>query len=85
MSGRKARVALLIIAGLAIVVAFYAGRGKSALADFQVFYTAGERFLAGESLYQAADGHYQFKYLPASAPFLSPWRSCRWAPPNSYG
>lgn len=43
--------------------------------DFEVFYRAGERYLAGEPLYRLTDGHYQFKYLPASAAFFSVFAS----------
>jgi alpha-1,2-mannosyltransferase len=37
------------------------------MTDFTVNYRAGQRLEAGETLYQTADGHYMFKYLPASA------------------
>ena len=41
------------------------------MADFEVYWTAANRALDAQPLYQPADGHYQFKYLPAFA-FLSP-------------
>jgi hypothetical protein len=37
------------------------------MADFDVYRTAAGRALGGEPLYRSEDGHYQFKYLPASA------------------
>lgn len=40
--------------------------------DFEVYWTAGQRAAAGESLYRTGDGHYQFKYLPAFAIAMSP-------------
>jgi hypothetical protein len=43
------------------------------MVDFEVYRTAAERALGGEPLYRAADGHYQFKYLPASALAFAPF------------
>lgn len=40
--------------------------------DFQVYRTAGSRVVAGEPLYRASDGHWQFKYLPAFAFVVAP-------------
>src|SRR5262245_28533984 len=40
--------------------------------DVMVYRTAGARALAGETLYRADDGHYQFKYLPAFALAVAP-------------
>jgi hypothetical protein len=37
------------------------------MTDFAVNYQAGLRLAAGETLYQTADGHYMFKYLPSAA------------------
>ena len=37
------------------------------MSDFAVNYQAGLRLAAGETLYQTADGHYMFKYLPSAA------------------
>jgi hypothetical protein len=56
---------ILIIAALA--AAAYVVRVRQAMVDFQVNYLAGQRLAAGETLYQTADGHYMFKYLPSSA------------------
>lgn len=37
------------------------------MTDFGVNYKAGARLLAGETLYQRADGHFMFKYFPIAA------------------
>lgn len=42
------------------------------MADFHVYRVAGARALNAEPLYQAGDGHYQFKYLPAFALAMMP-------------
>jgi len=42
-------------------------RIRKGMVDFGVNYQAGQRLGAGETIYQTADGHYMFKYLPASA------------------
>src|SRR5262245_46359528 len=43
------------------------------MVDFDVYRTAGARALAAEPLYRGADGHYQFKYLPAFALVMAPF------------
>ncbi len=40
--------------------------------DFEVYWQAGTRAIAAESLYRPEDGHYQFKCLPAFALAVSP-------------
>jgi hypothetical protein len=65
---RVALVALCIVAAAAI----YAWKVSPKMADFEVYWRAGVRAAAGESLYRAADGHYQFKYLPAFAVLVAP-------------
>jgi hypothetical protein len=57
-------VALVI---LSIILISYLVRIRSGMTDFAVNYRAGQRLEAGETLYQTADGHYMFKYLPVSA------------------
>jgi alpha-1,2-mannosyltransferase len=37
------------------------------MSDFAVNYKAGQRIVVGETLYQSADGHWMFKYLPSAA------------------
>ncbi len=63
-SGRRAVVAAFVAL---IVVAGYTVRIRGKMTDFAVNYLAGQRLEAGETLYQTADGHYMFKYLPVSA------------------
>jgi hypothetical protein len=57
--------------------AMYLGRVADEMPDFRVYRTAGERVLHAEPLYQAADGHYQFKYLPAFAIGMTPFAIMR--------
>jgi hypothetical protein len=64
MSLRRA----LIVGIIALaIVAGYVLRIRDAMVDFGVNYRAGQRLEAGETLYRTTDGHYMFKYLPASA------------------
>jgi hypothetical protein len=60
-----------IIVLLAAVVYFV--RVQKEMVDFKVYRTAAARAIAGEPLYRAADGHYQFKYLPAFAFAMTPF------------
>ncbi len=41
--------------------------------DFEVYYRAAVRFVAGEPLYQLADGKMCWKYSPAAAALLTPF------------
>jgi len=61
----------LAFATLALVM--YAARVQHEMADFSVYRTAAIRVLDAELLYRAADGHYQFKYLPAFALAMAPF------------
>lgn len=61
----RLRLPLILIA--AAVVFYVVARSRHDVVDFNVYRTAGLRAAAGEPLYQPADGHYQFKYLPAFA------------------
>jgi len=58
-------IALLVVALAAAYV--FGIRWNHGMADFAVNYRAGQRIVRGEMLYQAADGHYMFKYFPSSA------------------
>lgn len=51
----------------AILLAAYPLSIKKDMSDFGVCYKAGQRILAGETLYRASDGHLQYKYAPAAA------------------
>jgi len=63
--------ALVVVISLSIGFAF-AFKVARKMPDFEVYWRAGQRAAAGEPLYRADDGHYQFKYLPAFALVVSP-------------
>ncbi len=65
-----AAAGLLLLAVAAILV--FQRRSGREVYDFEVYRTAGVRVLAGEGLYRATDGHWQFKYLPAFALLVAP-------------
>ena len=71
MSHRANR--LLLGLGIAVVVAAYVFRVGGHMIDFEVGYVAGNRLLAGESLYRASDGHFAYKYLPGAALLQMPF------------
>jgi Glycosyltransferase family 87 len=66
---------VLIVAGLYSLLRLR----RSELVDFAAPRTAAVRFLGHETLYRPDDGHYQYKYLPASALVMVPftWMSRR--------
>ncbi|HKW02526.1 MAG TPA: glycosyltransferase family 87 protein [Vicinamibacterales bacterium] len=57
---------LLTVLGATIYGVVRFPRGRQ-FVDFEVYSRAGGRLWAGEPLYRADDGHFQFKYLPAFA------------------
>ncbi len=57
----------LLFAVIALCAILFVVRGRRGMVDFEVNYEAGQRIRAGETLYRAEDGHYQFKYPPFSA------------------
>ena len=63
--------ALVVVISVAIGLAF-AFKVSGKMPDFEVYWRAGQRAAAGEALYRADDGHYQFKYLPVFALMVSP-------------
>ena len=69
------RAAVRLVLLLFVIAAGYtAVRFKRAeLVDFAVPRTAAARYLAHERLYRPEDGHYQYKYLPAFAPVMTPF------------
>ena len=69
ISNRRAWLAVLLV--VAAVVSFHVRVGRR-MPDFQVYRTAARRVVAGEPLYRASDGHWQFKYLPAFAFVVAP-------------
>lgn len=69
--GLRTRLLLLLLA-IVSLAGLFTTRVERKMPDFDVYRTAGARALAGQSLYREADGHYQFKYLPAFAVLVSP-------------
>jgi hypothetical protein len=55
-----------------LAAALYQARIRREMVDFEVYRTAATRALHAEPLYREADGHYQFKYLPAFALAMTP-------------
>ncbi|MEO8480759.1 MAG: glycosyltransferase family 87 protein [Acidobacteriota bacterium] len=56
-----------------LAAALYNTRIKREMVDFEVYRTAASRAWHAEPLYREADGHYQFKYLPAFALAMTPF------------
>ncbi len=72
MQSRR-KIALVAVVVLVASVGYVTARSRRDFVDFEVFRTAGIRALAGEPLYRAEDGHYQFKYWPAFAFAVMPF------------
>jgi hypothetical protein len=72
--GRRKTLRLALAGGAAIMVLtlLFASRVSRKMPDLEVYWTAASRARAGEALYRAEDGHYQFKYLPAFAVLSMP-------------
>jgi hypothetical protein len=70
-SSLRTRLLLAVLAAVSLV-ALFTTRVSRKMPDFEVYWTAGSRAIAGEPLYRSEDGHYQFKYLPAFAMFAAP-------------
>ena len=71
MSARLRLFVLLALTLLAGVV--YTVRIRHEMADFVVWRRAAVRSIHAEPLYRLEDGHYQFKYFPASALMMAPF------------
>jgi hypothetical protein len=56
-----------------IAAVVYFAKIQKEMVDFKVYRTAATRAIAGEPLYREADGHYQYKYLPAFAVAMVPF------------
>lgn len=67
------RALILPVALIALALTAFNLRISQEMVDFEVYRTAGRRALAAQPLYQAGDGHYTFKYLPAYAVAMAPW------------
>ncbi|HEX9636219.1 MAG TPA: glycosyltransferase family 87 protein [Acidobacteriota bacterium] len=70
---QRVRPLLLPLVIALLAAAAYRARIADEMMDFQVYRTAAARALAAEELYRPADGHYQFKYLPAFAVGMAPF------------
>lgn len=62
----------MAVVAVAAAAALGLGWLPGEMRDFEVYRTAAERALSAEPLYRAADGHFQFKYLPAFAVLAAP-------------
>ncbi len=62
----------MVLAAAAVIAGFGFHRLPGEMRDFEVYWTAAQRASASEPLYRPADGHYQFKYLPAFAVLTVP-------------
>jgi alpha-1,2-mannosyltransferase len=70
---RSAAWWLVGLAVLAIIaIPAFAYKASTRMPDFEVYWRAASRAMAGESLYRAEDGHWLFKYLPAFAVVAMP-------------
>ena len=72
VSKQNILLALLTTALLILFVLLFQAKVQHKMRDFEVYWQAGTRAIAAESLYRPEDGHYQFKYLPAFALAVSP-------------
>jgi len=72
----RSRNQALWLAGLAalaiIAIPAFTYKASARMPDFEVYWRAASRAMAGESLYRAEDGHWLFKYLPAFAVVAMP-------------
>ena len=66
------RRALLVAVIVALAAVAFIVRVAETMPDFEVYWRAAGRAAAAEPLYREADGHFQFKYLPAFAVLALP-------------
>ncbi|MBA3888510.1 MAG: DUF2029 domain-containing protein [Acidobacteria bacterium] len=78
LTRRELRGTILACLGLGLIAFLLSGRLAGEMADLEVYWTAASRAAAGEPLYRAEDGHYQFKYLPAFAVVTAPLGALPW-------
>jgi len=72
---RHARHRYLIVGMAVLALAAAVGFGFKAapkMPDFEVYWRAAGRALAGDALYRPEDGHWLFKYLPVFAVVIAP-------------
>jgi len=67
------RLAWTLLAVAAGTVVYVVAEERNYIRDFGVYQTAAERALAGEPLYRADDGFYQYKYWPVFALAMAPF------------
>ncbi len=72
MSGPK-RLLWILLAVAAGALIYIIAEQRDYIRDFGVYQTAAQRALAGEPLYRADDGFYQYKYWPAFALAMAPF------------
>ena len=72
VSKQKILLGLLTATLVILFVFLFQAKIQHKMRDFEVYWRAGTRAFAAESLYRPEDGHYQFKYLPAFALAVSP-------------
>jgi alpha-1,2-mannosyltransferase len=65
-------VLILWLALIGVCLVVFQIKVAHKMGDFDVYYRAGARFVAGEMLYAQSDGHYQFKYPPMAAALFAP-------------
>ena len=71
MRARKLVVWPFVVVAFTVII--YLTRIHVEMVDFDLYRTAEARAMAGENLYRATDGHYQYKYLPAFAFVMAPF------------
>jgi hypothetical protein len=67
------RLAWVLLAVGAAAAIYVVAEQRDYIRDFGVYQTAARRALAGEPLYRADDGFFQFKYWPAFALAMAPF------------
>jgi hypothetical protein len=67
------RAGWIVLAVAAATVVYVVAEERNYIRDFGVYQTAARRALAGEPLYRAADGLYQYKYWPFFALMMAPF------------
>jgi len=70
LSARARTIGLCVLIALAIWVFIY--KAAPRMPDFEVYWRAASRAAHAQPLYQASDGHFVFKYLPAFAVLAVP-------------
>lgn len=72
LPGRQVLLWLAFIVWLSVLFAPLRITSTGKMRDFEVYWTAATRAAGAAPLYRDADGHFQFKYLPAFAVVATP-------------